>query len=394
MGAESVRRVRVLHVITRLERGGSTDNTLLTAAMADRQRYEVHVAAGPRPGAPSPLEQRAQQAEIRWIDVPDLCRAIRPLRDLRALLQLLRIVRNGRYDVVHTHTSKAGLLGRLAAWFGRVPCVIHTPHGHVFYGYYGPIISRFFVLLERLAARLCSRIVTLTERGARDHVEYGVAGPDKFAVVHSGIAFPEQSSWHQERDRLRAEWGIAAEATVIGTLGRLTAIKGQADLIVAFAELTEGGTDRWLLLVGDGEERAALEELATRCGVGDRLVWAGWRDDVYAALAAMDIFALPSINEGMGKALVEAMFVGLPCVATRVGGIPEIIRDGEEGMLVDPSSPLQLAAALGNLLADAELRTRCAAAARRRAVAYSAEAMVRSIERLYEEVLREKAWQP
>ena len=193
---------------------------------------------------------------------------------------------------------------------------------------------------------------------------------------------------------MRAEWGIAAGATVIGTLGRLTAIKGQADLIVAFAELTEEGADRWLLLVGDGEERAGLEELVKRCGVGHRVVWAGWRDDVYAALAAMDIFALPSINEGMGKALVEAMFVGLPCVATRVGGIPEIIRDGEEGMLVDPSSPSQLAAALGNLLADAELRARCGAAARQRARAFSAESMVRSIERLYEEVLREKAWQP
>ncbi len=388
-----MRRVRVLHVITRLERGGSTDNTLLSAAMANRQRYEVDLAAGPRPGAPSPLELRARQAEIGWIEVPDLVRAIRPLRDLRALLQLCRLMRSGRYDIVHTHTSKAGLLGRLAAWLVRVPCVVHTPHGHVFYGYYGPVISRFFVQLERLAARWCSRIITLTERGARDHVELGVAPREKFAIVHSGIAFPSGSSWRQERGRLRAEWGMPDSAAVIGTLGRLTAIKGQADLILAFAELSKESVDRWLLLVGEGEERAALEALATRCGVGDRVAWAGWRDDVYAALASMDIFALPSVNEGMGKALVEAMFVGLPCVATRVGGIPEIVRDGVEGILVDPSSPLQLAAGLRALLDDAALRARCAGAARQRAAAYSAEAMVESIEKLYEEVLREKAWQ-
>ncbi|MFT5086120.1 MAG: glycosyltransferase involved in cell wall biosynthesis [Candidatus Latescibacterota bacterium] len=382
-------RVRVLHVITRLDRGGSAENTLLTVAEANRARFDVSLASGPTQGPSSPTEARAREVG-EYIDIPDLVRAIRPLNDLRALWQLYRLMQRGRYDIVHTHTSKAGLLGRLAAYFARVPIVVHTPHGHVFYGYYGPWVSGLFVRLERWAASMCDRIIALTSKGAEDHIELGVALRRKFVVIHSGIEFPESFALGQGREELRAEWGIGADALVVGTLGRLTAIKGQRDLIEAFSLLCGQVPDAYLLLVGDGEERMDLVGLAKNLGVGSRVIVVGWREDIYAALATMDLFALPSINEGMGKALVEAMYAGLPCVATRVGGVPELVEDGKEGFIVSAAAPRELADALLKLLLDESLRARCGAAGRRRATAYSAAEMIRKIEALYEDILQEK----
>ncbi len=380
----------MLHVITRLDSGGSAENTLLTVAGANRGRFDVGLATGPTQGLRSPTEARARQAGVEFIDIPNLQRAIRPLSDARALWQLYRALQKGRYDIVHTHTSKAGLLGRLAARLARIPIVVHTPHGHVFYGYYGPFISGLFVRLERWAATFCDRIIALTAKGAEDHIELGVARREKFAVIHSGIEFPAREEVGLGREPLRAEWGIEADALVIGTLGRLTAIKGQNDLIKAFALLCEQVEDAYLLLVGDGEEREALVECTKNLGVSSRVIFAGWRTDIYAVLATMDLFALPSINEGMGKALVEAMYAGLPCVGTRVGGVPELLRDGDEGFVVAAAAPRELADALLKLARDGDLRMRCGAAGRRRAAAYSAESMIEKIEVLYEELIKDK----
>jgi len=387
VGAErlSFEKVRVLHVITRLDRGGSAENVLLTLAGADRARFEVALASGPTRGPRSPTEARARQVAVEFFDVPSLVRAIRPFGDLRALWQLWRLMRRGHYDIVHTHTSKAGLLGRLAARLAGVPRVVHTPHGHVFYGYYGPLLSRTFVWAERWAAAWCQRIITLTEKGMQDHIEF-----ERQAQSYRDRVLPDAV-----RRRIVVEAGArdfwfryaGLDGLVIGRLGRLTAIKGQADLLRAFALLSEQRVDLWLLLVGDGEERQALVELACELGITKQVCFAGWRQDIYTALAAMDIFALPSINEGMGKALVEAMYAGLPCVATRVGGVPELLREGCEGFIVEASAPRELAAALLKLACDGQLRQRCGEAGQKRASAYGVGEMVHKIEALYGELM-------
>lgn len=209
-------------------------------------------------------------------------------------------------------------------------------------------------------------------------------------MIHSGIDFSPAREPGPDREAIRAELGINPNGLVIGTLGRLTAIKAQGDLVEAFAALRAQCENAWLLLVGDGEERQHLLAKARELGMQDRLVLPGWRQDIYAALGAMDIFALPSLNEGMGKALVEAMYAGLPCVATRVGGVPELVGDSEVGLLVEPSSPGELGRALIELAGDPERRRQMGEAGRRRAPEYGVEQMVIKIEALYEEVLAEK----
>jgi glycosyltransferase involved in cell wall biosynthesis len=257
----------------------------------------------------------------------------------------------------------------------------------VFYGYYGTLTTRFFVWLERLVARFTHCIIALTQSDLEDHLRFGIAPRERFRVIHSGIDFSTFADASGiDPASVRRGLGIAPESVVIGTLGRLTAIKGQRDLVTAFAGVCDHVANAWLLLVGDGDERSILESLARELGVEERVVFAGWRDDIVEVLGAMDVFAFPSINEGMGKALVEAMFSGLPCVATDVGGIPELIRHEREGLLVAAAAPGELRQALVRLVSDREESARFAGAARERAQNYSVEAMIEQLELLYHEL--------
>lgn len=380
-------RLRVLHLITRLDRGGSAENTLLTVAGMDPQRYDITLGVGATVDDPGPTASAARARGVRFVDVPDLVRSPSPLRDLRAAGHLLRMLRAEPWDVVHTHTSKAGIIGRWAAHRVRVPAVVHTPHGHVFYGYYGAVVTGAFVRLERLAAKWCHRLVALTAADREDHLRFGVGHPDQWDVVHSGVDFRPLDAVSTSAETLRQQLGIGPQEFVVGTLGRLAAVKGQADLVRAFAGLHHHQPMARLLLIGDGEEAEALGRLAQQCGVRQQTIFAGWRDDVGDMLRVLDIFVLPSHNEGMGKALVEAMYLQCPVVATRVGGVPEVVSHGVDGVLVDARDPEGLTAALVELAADPALRTRLGQQGSMRARAYGSDSMVHRLCTMYEELV-------
>jgi glycosyltransferase involved in cell wall biosynthesis len=228
----------------------------------------------------------------------------------------------------------------------------------------------------------------LTGREVQDHLALGIGTPERFRVIHSGVDFAPFDADPTGREQVRIELGIPDDALVVGTLGRLAAVKGQVDLVTAFAALDRPRA--WLLLVGDGEERPSLEAQARFLGLTERVVFAGWRQDVHRVLRAMDLFALPSLNEGMGKALVEAMYAGLPVVAAAVGGIPELVEPGRTGLLVRPRAPAELAAALASLATDPAARERLGREARLHAAGYSVTRMVSAIEKVYEELIEEK----
>jgi len=385
------RLVRVLHVITRLDPGGSAENTLLSVARLNKTRFDVHLAFGLTVGDPGPTLAKARQAGVTLIDIPELVRNVAPLADWRALRVLRRVMQSNAYDIIHTHTSKAGILGRLAARLEGVPRIVHTPHGHVFYGYYGRIVTRLFVWLERWVARFTDCIIALTQSDLEDHLRFNIASRGRFCVIHSGIDFsPFAGVTRGDRLAVRHSLGIDPDGVVIGTVGRLTAIKGQGDLLTGFAAVRTRVANAWLLLVGDGEERGALESQARGLGVAEYVAFAGWREDIPSLLGAMDVFAFPSMNEGMGKALVEAMYVGLPCVATDVGGIPELIRHEQEGLLVAPAAPHDLTEGMIRLLNSNTESTQFGTAASIRARGYSVESMVAQLEVLYEELLDNK----
>ena len=379
--------MKVLHVITRLDRGGSSESTLLTAIGLAREGYEVTVATGPTSTMPAQYEGEAKEAGVRFVSIPHLVRALNPLRDILALGSLFRLLRARRFDIVHTHTSKAGILGRLAACLARVPVLVHTPHGHIFYGYFNLPLTRVFILLERLAARSTDRIITLSQRGKEEHVAFGIAPPEKFTVIHSGIGLAEGERKTIGIFQKKQELGIPEKAPVIGTAGRLVPIKGHRYLLSAFSQVRKALPQAILLLGGDGPLRKELEKQARQLRVSEGIRFLGWREDLGEIITLMDVFVLPSLNEGMGRVLVEAQLQGKPAVASRVGGIPDIVGEGETGLLVPPHDPDSLARAIMHLLSNPEVARRMGTHGKQKALANFSEKSAREkTKALYEEL--------
>ena len=381
--------LRVLHVITRLTLGGSAENTVASIVGLNRAGYDCALAVSFRESEAAVLED-ARRRGARLLDVPSLRREVVPLSDMAALRQLLRIIAAERPAIVHTHTSKAGFIGRLAARLARVPAVIHQPHGHIFYGYYGPRLTRFYTALERRAAVWSDRIITLTERGTEEHLARGIGRRGQFVAVPSGVPVDRVRSAAPPRAAARARLGLEPDAFVVAALGRFVPIKGFDLLVEALPAVVAGVGSARLLLIGDGPERAALEARARALGVADRVCVTGAVADAVPCLAAADLLVAPSRNEGMGRVLVEAMALGIPVVGAAVGCIPGVILDGECGRLVPPGDPAALARAIVDLGRDAAQRRKLGEAALRRAEEFSMAVADAKMRAVYDELVREK----
>jgi glycosyltransferase involved in cell wall biosynthesis len=364
--------IRILHVITRLTLGGSSENTVRQVEALNRAGYDCLLAVGPRESETRIL-QDARRRGCRLVEVPALGREVSP-RDLTALASLVRLMRREGVAIVHTHTSKAGFVGRLAARIARVPAVVHQPHGHIFYGYYGPRRSAFFIRLERVASRWSDRIVTLTDRGTEEHLAQGIGRREQYVTIPSGVPTTELQARAPAQAEARARLGVPPGAFVIVAVGRLVWVKGFDLLVAALPAVLAHVPSARLVLVGDGPERAALEAQAAAAGVADRVRLGGVLSAATGLLdhlATADVCAAPSRNEGMGRALVEAMALGLPVVGTMVGGIPSVIGADEAGRLIPENDAGALAAALSELGRDPALRDKLAEAARARAEHFS-----------------------
>jgi glycosyltransferase involved in cell wall biosynthesis len=420
-----VEPIRVLHIITRMVRGGAQENTLTTVAGIHHRGWESTLVTGPSHGPEGSLEPECLAAGIRLIRAPELVREFSPLQDLSTLRRLTTLLRKERPHIVHTHTSKAGILGRLAARRAEVPVVVHTPHGHVFHGYGGRWKSSAFVQAERYCAPMADRLVALTPAELRDHLVLGVGRKEQWTVIHSGVDFAPFEACRGVGDQVRAELDVPAAAMVLGTVGRLVPVKGQRTLIDAFARLAPRYPRLHLLVVGDGPlhgdlvSQAKAQGLAVvvHCGItaprpvnrpvdsggsglrpahpGCVVHFLGLRQDVPRLLSAMDLFVLPSLNEGMGRVLVEAMAMELPCVASAVSGVPDVVEAGGTGLLVPPQNAESLAATLRTLLDDPALALEMGRRGRRKVIPeFSKERMIQKLEALYRELLHEKSIAP
>jgi len=374
-----VSAVHILHIITRLDVGGSTENTVISATRMPRTEFACSVISGQTTEPPPGLGEALSRAGVPWIQVPHLRRPVNPIADCRALWGLWRLMRGMRLDIVHTHSSKGGFVGRIAARLAGVPHIVHTPHGHVFGGYFSPVSTRMFAVLERWAARWTDRIITLSGEEARDHLRLGIGRPEQYVTIPSGVDMAPVLN----ADPVRLVDGHP----VIGTVARLVPVKAIESLIDAAPRILSRFPKATLLIVGGGESRASLEARAEALGLSKSIHFAGYREDAPAVLASMDVFVLPSLNEGMGRVLVMAMALGKPIVATRVGGVAELLGDGEAGLLVPPRDSRALADAVIRVTEDSPLAAALGQAGRRRAPRYSAEAMLDALARVYREVV-------
>ena len=383
-------RIRVLHLITRLDVGGCTDNTIHTVLGHDKEKYAVTLAHGPSSVPSSRVGELYADSDIEVVEIREMARSIQPLADLKALISVYRILRNGDYQVLHTHCSKAGILGRLAAIPARIPLRIHTSHGHVFYGHFGPVPSWVFLMMERVLARFTDVLVELTAQGKIDHVSRGVGSDETVEVIHSGVDLSPFFSVQQDDRGVREEFGLSPESPIVGVVGWLTPIKGPTYIVEAWPDVVAQFPDAVLMLVGDGILREELEQLIGQKGLEHSVRITGMRTDVPRLMASMEMVVLPSMMEGMGKVLVEAMALGKPLVGTRVGGIPDLVQPGVNGILVPPRDPGALAEAIITFLSDPAMARACGEAGRAMAPLYSVEEMLDKIERLYARRLEEK----
>lgn len=382
-------KIRVLHIITRLDKGGSADNTLLSVLGLNKEVFKVDLLSG-KTNFPSPkLIQLKEQNLIQSKEIGQLVRAIHPFKDIIALSQLYQYIKKGRYDIVHTHSSKAGLLGRLAARMAGVKHIIHTPHGHIFYGYYGRCLSFMFIILERWAARFTEKIITLTNAGKEEHVQYKIAPAHKFITIHSGLELGSLQPSDTKND-VAKEFNIDKSDKLIGTVARLVPIKGHEFLLKAAPLVLQHYPNTTFLLIGDGPLRKKLENLAQQLNFFDKIVFSGMREDIPRLLNAIDIFVLPSLNEGMGRVLIEAMVLAKPIVATRVGGVPDVVEDGSSGLLVPPADPDALADAICTIMKNPALASKLASHAAIRSQKFSHTEMIRQLENLYKSVMSSK----
>lgn len=393
---DRARRRSVAHIITRLDRGGSPQNTLLTVLGLDPSLYRATLITG-LTTAPTPMMNRLlDRRDIDLIFVPSLIRPLSPVSDLRALWALYRICRRGEFDMVHTHGSKAGIIGRWAAWLAGCRLLVHTCHGSVFSGYAGRLFSRLFVYAERLTARITQQIITLTPEGAEEFLAFDIAPEEKFASIPSGVEV-ERFSPPAEHDKAlaRQKMGLPREGPIVGSVGRLDWIKGYDLLVEASALVLRKRPDVLFAVAGDGHEREALEELTRRLRVAHRWRFLGWRDELELIYKAFDLSVLPSRNEGMGRTAVEAMACGLPVVATAVGGLPYVVEDGVTGLLVKPDSPRALAGAILKFIEDeAALRRMGLAGPKRARERFSHRMMLDDIHRIYARLFNASGHRP
>jgi len=381
----------VVRVIARLNIGGPAQQAILLTAGLDRARFATTLVTGVVGHAEGDFTDAARARGVTPVVIPELGRAIRPARDLTALIKLIRLFRALRPDIVHTHTAKAGTLGRLAARLARIPVKIHTFHGHVLEGYFSRPVTRAFLEVERRLACTTDRLVTVSPRLKAQLLAMGIGRPEQVDVVPLGLDLERFRRARPASPALRPSLGLTGDMPLLGIVGRLVPIKDHATLFQALARLHDEGPAVHLVVIGDGEERARLEELAGRLGLGSRIHFLGWRVDLETILKELDVVICASRNEGTPVALIEAMAAGIPVLSTDVGGVADLVTHEETGWLVPSGDPDAMASAIRRLLSDRILGARLAAAGQVAALdRHDVARLISRVEALYADVLAKK----
>lgn len=382
--------MRIVHIITRLILGGAQENTLLTVdGLHHRFGDDVTLITGPAEGPEGDLFEKARRRGLKVELMPELVRAIRPAVDLRAYRALRRSIRRLRPEVVHTHSSKAGILGRAAAWAERVPAVVHTIHGLPFGPSELPAKNRIYIALERWAARRSHAIVGVCDAMAEQALAEGVGRPEQYSTVYSGMDVDAFLNPPRPRDEVRRELGLADDEVAFGTVARLFERKGHDDILAAAPGVLRSDPRVRFVFIGDGIWRDRLSAEAERLGVRHAVHFTGLvsPDRIPELLGALDAVVHPSLREGLARVLPQALLVGRPVISYDVDGAREVVLP-ETGILLPPRSIESLGAAILRLAADPGLRESMGREGRARfAHRFRHETMTEQLRSLYERIL-------
>lgn len=384
--------MKICHVITRLIVGGAQENTIFTVKGLKEKGYAVDLVSGPSEGPEGSLEHQVKKNNL--IVIKEMVREINPVLDVICLFKLIRLFRKNRYDIVHTHSAKAGILGRLAARIaGGKTVIIHTVHGLSFHEFQSPALNRFYITAEKIADICTDRYICVGEVMRDKSLMAGIGRKEKYSIVYSGFEIQPYLDAEKQRDETRKSLGIKDGEKVVGMVGRLYHLKGQEYLLEAFAGVAKEFPEAKLLIVGDGILRADLEKFARENNVFEKVIFTGLvpPSRIPELISAMDILAHTSLREGLPKAVAQGFAGGRPVLAFDVDGSRELVVSGKTGYLIPPKDVELLKEKLRFLLQNPAISYKMGEEGRKIVQnLFPVEKMVDAIEKIYKEAMLEK----
>ncbi len=397
MSEKRAKKIKILRIISRLNIGGPAIHTIVLSHELDKMGYQTVLVKGSEGIKEGNMMTLAKEKNVNPILISELKREIDLKNDLKAFYKIYKLIKSERPDIVHTHTAKAGAIGRIAAWLARVPVIIHTFHGHVLEGYFGRLKTWIFIIIERILARLTDSIITLSEGLKNELVHMKIASFKKISVIPLGLELDRFINPDIRKNTFKISLGISENTLLVGIVGRLVPIKGHRVFLEAVRKIMGLRLDISdlqpvkFIVIGDGELRSELEKYTDELGIREHVIFTGFRSDLPDIYADTDIIVLSSYNEGTPVSLIEAMTAGVPIVATKVGGVSDLIHDNVTGLLVPAGDADALAAGIIRLLDDHALRKQMGANAQKTVYPkYDVSNLVKNMDELYNILLKKK----
>ncbi len=383
-----MRKLNVLHAITKLELGGAQENTLYTLQNLNRERYNLFLAANDE----GILIKKARELkDAKAFFISELIRPLNPLKDLIALIKLVHFCKREKIDIIHTHSSKAGILGRWAARLARVPIITHTIHGWGFYPKQNLLKKKLFILLEKITAKITDRLVAVSRANIETGIENRIGRKEKYTLIRSGIKPSRFQNMEVDIGEKRKGLSLEEDTKVVAMIAPLKPQKAPLDFVKVANQVIKKKPKTQFLLIGDGELRPEIEELIKELNLEKKVILTGWRRDIPQILRIADILVLTSRWEGLPRVFPEAMASELPIVATKVDGAPEAIEEGINGFLVSVGEIRGMAEKIITLLDNPEMAKEMGRRGKERAFPeFDIDLMVKKIDDLYQELIRSK----
>lgn len=379
-----MKKIKVLRIITRLNIGGPTIHTVLLNAKMDPERYESYLLTGTIESNESNMDYFADKYNIKPIYVNSMSREIRLFKDLNTLREIYKIIKKIKPDIVHTHTAKAGMLGRLAAKMANVPTIIHTFHGNVFNGYFGKIKTNFFIWIEKMLAKFSTRIIVISRQQKNELISLGIATEDKIGIINLGFQFENVIPVETDKGKFRQMYSVPNDAKLIGIVGRLVPIKNHILFLDIAEKVINKHTNVYFSIIGDGELRKDIENKILTRNLGKRVFITGFIKDLKPVYADLDLVLLTSNNEGTPVALIEAMACKKVVMSTKVGGVEDFVENGVNGFFFPKAKSESFVREINSWMNNEEKYIEIKSAANKKAIEkFSCVRLIEDMENLY-----------
>ena len=377
------KKIKLLHVITHLPIGGAQDNTLYTIELLDKNKYDISLCCN----FEGELVDRAKRIDgVKLINIPSLCREVSLYSDLRSFILLYKLFKNENFTIIHTHSSKAGFLARVAAMLNKTQIIIHTLHGFAFNDFMNLFKKKFYIILEKILAMWTDVLITVSNLNRKKIIDLKIAKKENIINIYSGIDFDFFTN--ERNNNFKRELNLNNDHFLIGSVGRLSLQKDPITMVSAFDIVVKRFPNAHLVLVGDGELREKIVEKIDELKLNDKIHLTGNKSSPWKIYHSMDLFIMSSIYEGLGRSITEALSCGVPVVCTNVEGVPEIVRDNITGILIPPKNPKKLAEGIIDSLSDMDSAKKRAEEGRKFVCAnFDVKEMVSDIEILYDSQL-------